>query len=345
MIEAVKRAYSSRQEAWNLFGTLLAAILLFGFVVAAEFNVGVFLIVLFSGLLLATLLFLVAAGLSLIFGLMDILNFAHGQFFMVGAYIAFDVQHPNIGVISFGESISNPELRFIIGIILATALGAVLGFLLERVLLRPMYARPLFQLVLTFGVSLVMLEAVKAVYDETAKIWSEDIFLTARGASFEYFGTDFSWYRVFLIVIGLLLVVGITLLIQRTRLGIIIRAGVEDPEMVSALGINVRAVFTLVFTLGCAVAAFGGAIAVPFQNASITLGSSFLIAAIAAIVLGGLGSFEGTALGCLLVGLTWSTMQQYSVATNVTVWYTITPMLMLIVVLLIRPRGLFGEER
>ena len=135
------------------------------------------------------------------------------------------------------------------------------------------------------------------------------------------------------------------MLLRYTRIGIIIRAGVEDPEMVSALGINVRAVFTLVFTLGCAVAAFGGAVAAPFLGATISMGSTYLLSAIAVIVLGGLGSYEGTAIGSILLGLSLSTMQQFGININLPVLASITPMLLLVIVLLVRPRGLFGEER
>jgi branched-subunit amino acid ABC-type transport system permease component len=347
MLNAIARQYEHRRESWNVTLGLIGAVLLFAFFIASEMQIATFASLVFSGLLLSMLLFLVAAGLSLIFGLMDILNFSHGQFFMVGAYIAWDVQHPAEGVIQLGESIPDPNLRFLVAVILATIVGAILGVILERGLLRPLYARPLFQLVLTFGISIVMLEAARAIWAETQKAWKIDIFLTEDSAAFSLFGTDFSIYRLFIILMGVALIVGLSLLLNRTRIGIIIRAGVDKPEMVSALGINVRAVFTLVFTLGCAVAAFGGAIAVPYQGASLTLGSSFLLASIAAIVIGGLGSFEGTAVGSILVGLMWSTMQTFNISAQIsgTFFITATPMLLLIIVLLLRPQGLFGGER
>jgi branched-chain amino acid transport system permease protein len=116
--------------------------------------------------------------------------------------------------------------------------------------------------------------------------------------------------------------------------------------MVSALGINVRAVFTLVFTLGCALAAFGGGVAVPFLGATNSLGSTFLLASIAVIVLGGLGSFEGTAVGSVVVGLGWAAMEQFSARPEIgTVLASMSPMLLLALVLLLRPKGLFGEDR
>jgi branched-chain amino acid transport system permease protein len=345
-MQAVKNnllARNLRNSTWGTIAILAAALLIFAFV-AANGNISTFSITVLSGLLRTMLLFLVAAGLSLIFGLMDILNFAQGAYFMIGAYIAYDIQHPERGFITFGAAIPDPNLRFLVGIIAAFVIGTLLGFILERGLLRPLYDRPLFQLVLTFGVSIILLEGIKAIWGTTPYTWTETMSLMT--SNFQVFEQPFSVYRLFIIVIGFILMIVVSLLLQRTRLGIIIRAGVEDPEMVSALGINVRAVFTLVFTLGCALAAFGGAIAAPFQGATISLGSTFLLASIAVIVLGGLGSFEGTAIASFLVGLAWAAMEQFSTRPDVaTFWASVTPMLMLSLILLLRPRGLFGGER
>jgi branched-chain amino acid transport system permease protein len=322
---------------------LFAIVLVFAFLSAGG-NVGTFSITLLSGLLRAMLLFLVAAGLSLIFGLMDILNFAQGAYFMIGAYVAYDIQHPNMGFLNFADGVESPELRFVIGIVFAVLVGGALGWVLERVLLRPLYSRPLFQLVLTFGVSIILLEVIRALWGTTPFSWT--VRMGIQEASFVVFGSTFSVYRLFVIVMGLLVMAGVIILLRRSRLGITIRAGVQDSEMVSALGINIQAVFTLVFTLGCALAAFGGAVSAPFLGATISLGNIFLIAAIAVIVLGGLGSFEGTAIGSFLVGLAWAAMEQFSVRPEVgTVWASITPMLVLVLILLLRPSGLFGEDR
>ncbi|MGB7342524.1 MAG: branched-chain amino acid ABC transporter permease [Phototrophicaceae bacterium] len=332
---------SADRGTWLLVVGMLAAILLLG-LYSTELNISSFSITVLSGLFQGMLLFLVASGLSIIFGLMDILNFAQGAYFMVGAYLTYDIMHPT-GVINITAQIPDPTLRFIVGIIAAILVGAVLGAFLERVLLRPLYSRPLFQLVLTFGVSIVMLEAIRSIWSTTPYAWTEGFWI--RNQAFEFFGQSFGMYRLFVIAVGFGLMIGIALLLRYTRIGIIIRAGVEDPEMVSALGINVRAVFTLVFTLGCAVAAFGGAIAAPFLGATISMGNTFLISSITVIVLGGLGSYEGTAIGSILLGLALATMQQFSLSVNTPVLATITPMILLIVVLLFRPRGLFGEDR
>lgn len=322
---------------------LIAVIVLFA-LAAANFSPGTFAITLLTGLLRAMLLFLVAAGLSLIFGLMDILNFAQGGYFMLGAYITFDIVHPDAGVLSFGGAITDPTLRFAVALAIATLIGAALGYVLERGLLRPLYQRALFQLVLTFGVSIILLEAIKFLWGPSPYSWT--VRLPIQDSQFQIFDTQFSTYRLFVIAMGLLLMAVVIVLLRRTRIGIIIRAGVQDPEMVSALGINVRAVFTLVFTLGCALAAFGGGVAVPFLGATNSLGSTFLLASIAVIVLGGLGSFEGTAVGSFVVGLGWAAMEQFSARPEIgTVLASMSPMLLLALVLLLRPKGLFGEDR
>lgn len=337
------KSFSADRSTWFFIAAMLAGILVFAFFSAGG-NPGTFSITVLSGLLRAMLLFLVAAGLSLIFGLMDILNFAQGAYFMLGAYLAYDIQHPNMGIFRMTGAIENPDLRFALGIVVAVVVGALLGYLLERVFLRPLYSRPLFQLVLTFGVSIVMLEAVKLIWSTTPYTWQNAT--SIQSSLFFVFGQQFSTYRLFVIAMGFLLMVGVALLLRRTRIGIIIRAGVQDPEMVNALGINVRVVFTLVFTLGCALAAFGGAVAAPFLGATISMGGTYLLAAIAVIVLGGLGSYEGSAIASVLVGLAWAAMEQFSVRPEVgSVWASITPMLMLAGVLLLRPGGLFGEER
>ncbi|MBZ0279981.1 MAG: branched-chain amino acid ABC transporter permease [Anaerolineae bacterium] len=333
---------ASRSQRTSLFAIIVIIIGLLAFSFFTAGSLGSFAITVLSGLFQAMLLFLVASGLSIIFGLMDILNLAQGSFFMIGAYVAYDMQHTG-GVIDLTSAIPDPNIRFPVAVLAALAVGAGLGVVLERGLLRPLYARPIFQLVLTFGISLVMMELVKFIWTTTPYSWTE--VFGVRENFFELFGQRFSTYRLFVIGMGIVLIVAIALLLRRTRIGIIIRAGVEDREMVQALGINVRVVFTLVFTLGCAVAAFGGAIAAPFLGASTTIGSTFLISAIAVVVLGGMGSYEGSAVGSILVGLSVAVAQGSAIGTGFSVLPSITPMLLLILVLLVRPSGLFGNTR
>lgn len=331
--------HNLRSTALTVVG-LLVGLLAFSFITTAMRGggMGSFGITVMSGLFQGMLLFLVAAGLSIVFGLMDVLNLAQGAYFMVGAYVAFGIHH--------NESLAmmDPNLRFLLAVVAATAVGAIMGVFLERVLLRPLYARPIFQIVLTFGVAIVIGEIVKSIWGTTAYAWIQP-FALQEGVFF-LFDQRFSVYRLFVIVMGFVLIFAIALLLQRTRIGIIIRAGVEDDGMVEALGINVRLIFTAVFTLGCAIAAFGGAVAAPFLGASLGIGQAFLLGAIAVVVLGGLGSYEGTAIGSLLVGLAIAVVAKFSTEfLNQTVWSSLTPMLLLVLVLLLKPSGLFGEER
>ncbi|MCC6616398.1 MAG: branched-chain amino acid ABC transporter permease [Anaerolineae bacterium] len=326
--------------------SLIAILVIIGGLVAVAFvnssSLGNFGITLLSGLFQGMLLFLVASGLSIIFGLMDVLNFAQGAYFMVGAYVAYDAQHAG-GLIDLTQAIPDPNLRFPIAVLIAMIVGALLGIILERGLLRPLYARPIYQLVLTFGVALVMAEIIKFLWTTTPYSWTE--VFGVRDSFFELFGQRFSTYRLFVVGMGIALIVLIALLLRRSRIGIIIRAGVEDREMVQALGINVQTVFTLVFTLGCAIAALGGAVAAPFLGASTTLGDIFLLQAIAVVVLGGMGSYEGTAIGSIMVGLAVAVAQDAAIGTSFSALPSITPMLLLVLVLLLRPSGLFGNAR
>lgn len=326
------------RTVWVIAGVTVG-LLLFG-LYNANGDLGSFGITLMSGLFRAMLLFLVASGLSIVFGLMDVLNFAQGSFFMIGAYIGYAVHHsPQINTL-----LPDPNIRFLLAVIAAIGVGAALGVVFERFLLRPLYARPIFQIVLTFGVAIVIAEAIKYIWSPTPYSWTA--MFSFREGFFTLFDQRFSTYRLFVIGMGLLLIVAIALLLQRTRIGIIIRAGVEDSQMVEALGINVRAVFTLVFTLGCAVAAFGGSIAAPFLGASTGLANQFLLSAITVVVLGGLGSYGGTAVGSFLVGLAVAVIEDWSASPgiNAPVWASLTPMLLLVLIVLIRPSGLFGKE-
>src|SRR5579859_4792445 len=306
--------------------TIAVLLLVFSFLTSAG-DLGIFGITVLSGLFQGMLLFLVAAGLSIVFGLMDVLNFAQGSYFMVGAYACYAIWHAP----ALTAALPDENVRFIVAIVVATLVGLALGVLLERVFLRPLYKRPIFQIVLTFGVAIVLAEAVKALYGTTPYSWG---LFGLRESSFALFGQTFSLYRLVVIVVGLALVGAVAVLLRRSRIGIFIRAGVEDSEMVEALGINVRAVFTLVFALGCAVAAFGGAIAAPFLGASPGLADQFLLAAIAVVALGGLGSYEGSAVGSVLVGLAVAVVASFATHyLNQPVWADITPMLLLTLIL------------
>ncbi len=328
-----------RESRTSLVVTGLLVVGLLVFSALTTGNAGSFAITIMSGLFRAMLLFLVASGLSIVFGLMDILNFAQGTYFMVGAYVGYQVHHAS----NLVSAIPDPNLRFLVAVIAAVLVGAVLGAILERGLLRPLYARPIFQIVTTFGVSIVLTEAVKFIWGTSPYNWTNEFSFSA--GKFNLFGQEFSTYRLFVIAVGFAMIFAIAILLRRSRIGIIIRAGVQDSQMVEALGINVRLVFTGVFTLGCALAALGGVAAAPFLGASPGLGTEFLLGAIAAVVLGGMGSYEGTAIGSLMVGLAQAVIAKFSTQyLNQPVLESLTPMFLLALILLARPSGLFGKE-
>lgn len=300
------------------------------------FSPGQVSVVLLSGLYQGMLFFLVAAGFSIVFGLLDVLNLAQGSYFMLGAYIGFAVY----GALPEGTPLT---ARFLAALVSATLGGAILGGLTEFALIRPLYSRPVFQIVLTFGLGIVFTELVRAIYGPAGLIPIEPPAIL--NTTFPVLGARFETYRVFIIFVGAVIMAGILLLLQRTHLGIIIRAGVQDSEMVQALGINVRRIFTLVFALGCAVAALGGITAAPYLGAYPSMGDQFLLSAVIVVVLGGMSSFEGTAIASILVGVTRATTEQISLQYLQTpVLASLSILLIMVVVLLVRPSGLFGRE-
>ncbi len=287
----------------------------------------------FRGILLGMLVFLVASGLSLIFGLLDVLNFAQGAFLLIGAYVGYDIYQ------SLDASV---EVRFLAAIGGGVLLVAAIGAVMEAGLIRPLYERPIFQIVLTFGLAAIFLDFVERIYGRNPKQpLSPPPLLNEK---FTLFQQSLSVYRLFIIGLGLAMMIGVYILLNRTRIGIIIRAGVQDPEMVQALGINVRRVFTLVFILGSALAALGGIALVPYQGATLEMGNQFLILAIVVVVIGGMGSYEGTAVASIVVGLTRAVAEQLSLEHfDAPVLAETSILLLMIAVLLVQPSGLFGR--
>jgi len=288
--------------------------------------------IILQGLTLGMLYFLTASGLSLIFGLMDVLNFAHGSIFMIGAYVAWVTTEALAG------SLPNSDARFALALLAGTLAGAGLGALIEWAGIRPLYKRPIFQVLLTLGLVFVINETVKL-------LWKADIHSLARPASLAgvlmILDRPFPTYRLFLIGLGLVVLAAMSVLLRRTRLGMIIRAGVENGEMVQALGIDVRRVFTLVFALGSALAALGGAAAAPFIGLVPTMGMDYQLSAFAVVVIGGMGSFAGSAVGAVLVwlGRAFADYQLSPLVARATV------VGLMALVLLVKPTGLFGVKK
>ncbi|MBP2019279.1 branched-chain amino acid transport system permease protein [Symbiobacterium terraclitae] len=275
-----------------------------------------------QGLTVGLLWFLIASGLSLIFGLMNVLNFAHGALYMLGTY----------GALTIYMATGN----FVLALAGGTLVGAVLGALIELLAIRPLYGRQLFQVLMTMGLILVFDEAVEAIWGPYPLPFAVP---AALQGTFTVFDRPFPVYRLFIIGVGLTVWLLVHLFLTRSRLGIIVRAGVEDREMVQALGIDIRKVFTGVFALGGALAALGGAVAGPFEGAHTTLAAENLLPAFIVVVVGGLGSFTGSLLAAILVGLTQAFVgyyaPQFALAVNIA---------LMAVVLVLRPQGLLGRQ-
>jgi branched-chain amino acid transport system permease protein len=360
MIQKLQTWLTKNRPAAITVAILLAVLL----ALFARFEPRVAVSILLSGLTLGAIYFLVSSGLSLIFGLMDVLNFAHGVLFMAGAYIGYAFYASG-----FGQSLDS-NLRFGVAILVGGASGALLGAIMEFALIRPLYQRPIYQVLLTLGLTFVGTEIIKAIWGtvgyfmETPKFFNTNSpncpspslfdFLRDNCSSILILGRPFPSYRLFVILFGVLAFVGMITLLQKTRIGIVIRAGVQDAEMVQALGVNVRRVFTGVFALGTGLAGMGGVIAAPIIGVNLVMGQEFLLQGFISVVIGGMGSLVGATAGALLLGLAraigdqlvlsglqlpWM-MQALSLSPSIARASTV---LIMALVLLLRPAGLFGK--
>lgn len=487
----------------------LGVILLVFLVIIRGMETKVWMSILLSGVTLASLYFLIASGLSLIFGLMDVLNFAHGAIFVLGAYVGLSAfANPRllfntvpfflaitagamlarhfgvylwdrvrsqagrnmlwvfmfvlgVGVIAFslrrfpiaalnafsvtavggavpteqaqeplslmiqrlslvivggmpfgvliasrdrqepgihrplwqvlavvgallaaaylllfvrdtGESFMlglSVNMRFLIALVMGAFIGGIAGLGIEIVLIRPFYGNPVTQLVLTLGLSIVLTDMIEVIWGDEGhppmqppsffaeSCRSDSLFawFTENCSSVDVFGRAFPTYRLLIIILGVAVFIGMGLLLMRSRIGMIIRAGVQDSEMVQALGINVRQVFTFVFALGSALAAVGGVVAAPFLGVYPAMGSQFLLQSFIAVVIGGMGSYPGAAVGTLILGLARS-FGDHFVAAGIELPFLdavlkgspaiakASTVLIMAIVLLIRPSGIFGKK-
>jgi branched-chain amino acid transport system permease protein len=279
---------------------------------------------LMTGLSRAAVLFIVAAGLSLVFGALRIVNVAHGSFYMIGAFVA----------VTIAALVGGP-VGFVAAVIAVPLLVALVGVVVERLALRPLYGKEhLLQLLATFALLLVFHDLVRAVWGERPHRLRAP---QALSGSVDVFGTVFPRYNLFLIVAAVALAVGLWALMTRTGFGRDIRAAVSDPEMLGMVGVNVPRLFTLVFAFGAGLAALGGILASPRTTVLLGMDVDIIIQAFAVVIIGGLGSLVGTAVGALLVGITFA----FGI-----LWVPQAAMamvfLVMVAVLVWRPYGLFG---
>ncbi len=294
-----------------------------------------------NGVQSGVVLFLMAAGLTLVFGVMGLINLAHGSLFMVGAFAA-------AGVASATGS-------FLLGLVAALAAAAAAGALVEVLVLRRLYAREhLDQVLATFALILIFSEGVRWVFGSFPLFL--DIPTALSGTVSLPGGILYSRYRLALIATGLVVALGLYLLIAHTRIGMQVRAGASDREMIAALGVDIGRLYTVVFALGAALAGLAGALVGAIQSVQVGMGEPVLILAFVVIVIGGIGSIKGAFIGALLVGLTDTLgrlflpplfalfMDSSAAATVGSSLASMSIYVLMAIVLVLKPSGLFGAR-
>ncbi len=288
------------------------------------------LVTLLNGISYGLLLFLLSAGLTVIFGMMGVLNFAHASFYMLGAYFAYSI---------------SLKLGFWPALVIAPLLVGLLGALIEYTALRHIHKHgQMAELLFTFGLSYVVIELVQLIWGRSSVPYA--IPTQLDGTLFTLYSSSFSLYRGFMMLLTLLVLLLSYLLLRFSRIGLIIQAALTHPDMLEALGHNVPRMFTLVFGSGCALAGLAGVVGgnafVTEPGMAASVGSLIFVV----VVVGGLGSLSGAFAASLLIGL----LQTFAVSVDIPLWgglsltqiAPILPYVLLILVLLIRPRGLFG---
>ena len=276
----------------------------------------------FNGLIVGAFYALMALGLSLILNLSGVINFAHGGFLAIGAYLAYTLI---------------PYIGFWGALVLAPPLTAVVGLVVERLLIRPLYGQdPLYGLLLTFGLAYIFEDMTRLIWGAQSVPFQVPGWLMTSLSSQLFFITG---YRVFMVIIVTAAVLGLFAVLKYTRLGMRIRAGTRDLDTVSTLGVNVRVLRSLNFGIGIYMAGLAGVLAAGLLGLSPTIGANLIMPSFVAIIVGGLGSLLGTLLGGLLIGVASGLAAVYFPSATEAVIYV-----MMGLVLLVRPRGLLGEE-
>ena len=274
-----------------------------------------------NGLAVGMLIFLVAVGLTLVLGLMGVLNFAHGSLFAWGAFT---------GLWFYTASGS-----FTIGIGGGILSGLLLGYLMGRFILEPVHGKPVQQLLTTMGMMIVLSELLKAVFTPNPRRCDPPLWLDG---SFEMGGIVFIKYRLFIIVVGAIIFVGMHFLLKKTKIGLIVRAGVINKEMIQVLGVNIKRVFLYVFIIGAGLAALSGALLAPYFGVlTPEVGVQFQMLAFLVVAIGGMGSVKGTVLASIIVGLANAYAAYFIPSME-----TVVSMAIMAAVFIIRPQGLLG---
>jgi len=278
---------------------------------------------LFNGLVLGAFYAIVAIGLSLIMNLTGTINMAHGSFMTLAGYLAF-------ALVSSGTS-------FWFALLVAPLMTVLVGFLVERTLIRPLYNRePFYSLLLTFGLSLIAEEVYHLIWGANGVPFSPPASL---GGIINLGFMNFPVYRLFIAAVLIVAIAALALFLTRTRFGLRLRAAVQDSEMIAALGTNTQLLYMINFGLGIFLAGIAGVLAAGMLGLNPTTGNALLMPAFVTVIIGGMGSLFGSIVGGVLIGLTISMTTLYIPAASEVSMY-----ILMAVVLMVRPRGLFGEE-
>ena len=314
---------------------LLFAIALAGFALIGNASTWITLTV--AGLAMGLLIFVMSSGLTLVFGLMDVMNFAHGLFIAVGAYVAASVMKFLPASVDSGSFLVNLS-ALVPAMLAAVIVSGLLGLFFERVIIRPVYGQHLKQILITTGGMIVAEQLIHV-------LWGPDLLplprpLTLRG-SFLVGDMAIEKFRLVAVVLGLAIFAVMLILLNRTKIGLLIRAGVENKEMVEAMGYRVRRLFVAVFVAGSALAGLGGALWGMYQESvTVAIGANMMVLIFIVIIIGGLGSVGGCFIGALLVGLIANYVGYLSpkiaLGSNI---------LLMVIVLLWRPQGLYPMNK
>jgi len=280
---------------------------------------------LFNGLILGSIYILLSLGLTVIFGTLGVVNFAHGAIYMLGAYAAYSI-------------VTLLNINFFLAILICPIIVGIIGMLLERSLISKLYKFPHFyNLLLTFGMMFFIQDAIKIIYGPEGESFNIPQML---GGAVNLGFMIYPKYRLFVILITAFLALGVWLFIEKTKLGAIIRAGTDDSEMVDALGINISRTFTLVFGIGAALSGLAGVLSAPIQDVQPLMGMDILVETFVVVIVGGMGSIGGSVLAGLIIG--------ELITLGVIFWPPIATSLMyilMVIILIARPRGFFGRAQ
>ncbi len=342
---------SARRDIMRRFGALVVPVISLAALVWVLFlargttaqpavrDPGEFAVTLLDGVTFAGLLFVVASGFTLIFGLMRTVNMAHGSLFLLAGFTAIALQQKMVGKTTNIAPEDVTLMSWIVPLIVAAALAALLGVLLQQVFLRWNQGQELRQALITIAISVVLADQMLRQFGGLAKtmVWPG-----AVSHFIEIFGQRYATSRLFMLAVAVVVGVALWLWLTKTRMGMVIRAGVDDEPMVRALGINVTLIFAVTFFVGAFLAGVGGVMGASFAGAATGSDGAWLLNSLVVVIIGGLGSIKGAVAGSLLYGLVSAFAPVY-LPTQYTFYAVIFSFVLLALVLAVRPYGLFGR--